>query len=129
MNGREATDVAGAGVMGILRSLSLQKSELTESSLHPIIGRKVQQGSQKVAKSMRRARTKSRHRKSHFSLCSLLNVQHLLCAGILGCSNESKNSGSSSPRSPLFMALFPQHSLQAELKKMPRGSDGRREGQ
>ena len=30
--------------MGILRSLSLQKSELTESSLHPIIGRKVQEG-------------------------------------------------------------------------------------
>lgn len=44
MNRREATDVTGAGVMGILRSLSLQKSELTESSLHPIIGRKVQQG-------------------------------------------------------------------------------------
>lgn len=76
---------------------------------------------------MRKARTKSRHRKSHFSLCSLLNVQHLLlCAGILGCSSESKNSGPSSQRSPLFMALFPQHSLRAELKEMPRGRAGQK---
>lgn len=130
MKGREAIDVAGAGTRwGRGNSMMSEPAEIRIAEISsprptPSWVKRCSKGCQEVAKSMRRARTKSRHRNSHSPFALAECPASLPCAGVSGHSSESDRAGPSSQGSPLPMAWLPQHPLRAELREMPGGSDG-----